>query len=85
MVTQDHRWTLPKTGDQALSLAKIEGYALIVVIAQMPIELQRMLTYREEPALLAGYGDAVSGMGVHHACQIVPRHVNGRMDREACR
>ncbi|MNI56518.1 hypothetical protein D3C73_1115280 [compost metagenome] len=82
VVAQDHGLVLAQAGHQAFAFFQVQRNALVVVITQPLVEAQRVLGNRQQPVALAGHGNAVCRMRMHHASQVVAGGVHRRMDGE---
>ncbi|MCY1390028.1 hypothetical protein D9M71_48400 [compost metagenome] len=74
----------PQVGDQSFALGQRQRDAFIGVVRQLAVELQCMLTDRQQTLFLGGDGHTGRSVGMHHAIEIRARHVDRRMDHEAC-
>src|SRR5471032_607151 len=82
VVAQDHRLVRTEIGNQAFTLAQVKRNAFIVVVTQLAVELQRMLTDRQQPFLLRRYSGSRRRMRMHDERDVLARHVNRRVDRK---
>src|SRR5262249_13617977 len=77
VVAQDQGTMRPEIADQALPFLELERDSLIVVVAEMTVELQRMLADRQQAFLLAGDGNARGRVGMGDAEQVMPGSMHG--------
>src|SRR5258707_12284328 len=85
VVAEDHCRVGTEIAYQTLTLAKIQRNALIVVVAELAVELERMLTDRQQAMLLRRYSRASCRMSVNDKTKVFACHMNGRMNRETGR
>jgi hypothetical protein len=83
VVAQDHRAMVAQALHQPLALFEIQRDAFVGVVAEVAVELQRVLRDRQQAFFQARHRNAVGRVGVDHAGQVVAGHVHGRMDGEA--
>ena len=84
VVAQDHRLVVAEIPDQPLALVDIVGDAFEVVVGDVE-EAHRGLRQRQQAAFHRRDRHAGGRVGVRHAVDIVPRHVDGAVNDEAGR
>ncbi len=82
MVTQDHRFVVAEVSDQPLPFADIVGDAFKVMIGDVK-KPHRRLRQRKQPAFHCRDRHARRGVGMRHAVDIVPGHMDSAMNDEA--
>jgi CRP/FNR family cyclic AMP-dependent transcriptional regulator len=85
VVAQHQVVLVPQVAHQARLLVVAQRNAFVVVVGQAGQHEDRMLRQRQHAGLLCRHGDAVDRMRVQHAGCVVPRRVNGAVNREAGR
>jgi hypothetical protein len=74
---------IAEIGHQPLALADIVGDAFEVMVGDVE-EPHRGLRQRQQSAFHRRHRHAGRRMGMRHAVDVVPRHVDGAVDDEAC-
>jgi hypothetical protein len=85
MIAQHQVVLLAQVRDQTRLLVIAQGDALVVVVSQVLQNENGLLREGQNAILLRRHGDAVQGVGVQYALDIVTRAVNGAVNGEARR
>src|SRR5580704_5272294 len=85
VIAQDHAAIAAQIANDALAFVEIESNAFIVVNSETAIELQRNLADRQQAVLYGRDRHARPRMSVNDAGRVMPRRVNGAVDRETRR
>ena len=83
VIAEDDIVVLPQVGDDPLALVQVGGRPLIVVIAEPVVKAQFVLGERQDAFGQARGRHALDRVGVGRADQVVPGHVDARMNGEA--
>ena len=83
MVAQHHRFVIAEVGHQPLALPDIVGDAFEVMVGDVE-KPHRGLRQRKQPAFHRRDRHAGRRMGMRDAIHIVPGHMNGAVNDEAC-
>ena len=67
---------MTEIGEEACSFLGVSARALVVVICDVADHLQGMLVERQWPFLLHRYGATGNRVGVEHASDFWPRHMD---------
>jgi len=73
---------MTEIGEEACSFFGVSAGALVVVVGDVADHLQGMLVERQQPISLHRYGAAGNRVGVEHASDFWPRHMDRARYRE---